>query len=88
MPTGRLLLVKPDGTVVERPRESRNKLQIADEVVAHVKQLQRVYQITPSDEALTGLIRDVKGTLDSQTDGDGTVFGAAEQVVIPEGGTF
>jgi hypothetical protein len=39
-------------------------------------------------EALTGLIRDLKGTLDSQTDGSETVFGAAEQVVIPEGGTF
>ncbi len=35
----------------------RNKLQIADEVVAHVKQLQRVYQITPSDQALTGLMK-------------------------------
>ena len=39
-------------------------------------------------EALTGLIRDVKGTLDSQTDGGATVFGAAEEVVIPKGGTF
>jgi hypothetical protein len=39
-------------------------------------------------EALTGLIREVKGTIDSQTDGDATVLGAAEQVVIPEGGTF
>ena len=39
-------------------------------------------------EALTGLIRDVMGTLDGQTDGGETVFGAAEQVVIPEGGTF
>jgi hypothetical protein len=38
-------------------------------------------------EALTGLIRDVRGTLDSQTDGGATVLGA-EQVVIPEGGTF
>jgi Tubulin like len=39
-------------------------------------------------EALTGLIRDVMGTLDSQTEGGATVLGAAEQVVIPEGGTF
>jgi hypothetical protein len=39
-------------------------------------------------EALTGLVRDVKGTLDSQTSGGAMVLGAAEQVVIPEGGTF
>jgi len=39
-------------------------------------------------EALTGLIRDVKGTLDSQTDGGVKVFGSAEEVVIPKGGTF
>jgi hypothetical protein len=39
-------------------------------------------------EALTGLIRDVKGILESRTEGGATVFGTAEQVVIPEGGTF
>ncbi|MBV8348497.1 MAG: hypothetical protein JOZ49_13480, partial [Mycolicibacterium sp.] len=39
-------------------------------------------------EALTGLIRDVKGILDSRTEGGATVFGTAEQVVIPKGGTF
>jgi hypothetical protein len=38
-------------------------------------------------EALIGLIRDVRGTIEIQTDGGGTVLGA-EQVVIPEGGTF
>ena len=38
-------------------------------------------------EALTGLIRDIKGTLEVQTDGGRPVLGA-EQVVIPEGGTF
>jgi hypothetical protein len=39
-------------------------------------------------EALIGLVRDVKGSLDSQTSGGTIVLGAAEQVVIPEGGTF
>jgi len=36
---------------------SRNSLQIAEEVTQAVKQVQRVYQITPSDSAMTGLLK-------------------------------
>ena len=36
---------------------AQNWLQVADETVAQVKRLQRVYQITPSDQALTGLMK-------------------------------
>jgi hypothetical protein len=36
---------------------AQNKLQVADETVQQVKRLQRVYQITPSDQALTGLMK-------------------------------
>jgi hypothetical protein len=36
---------------------AENNLQVADEVVHQVKRLQRVYQITPSDQALTGLMK-------------------------------
>jgi hypothetical protein len=36
---------------------ARNNLQVADEIVTQVKRLQRVYQITPSDEAMTGLMK-------------------------------
>jgi peptidoglycan hydrolase-like protein with peptidoglycan-binding domain len=34
-----------------------NKLQVADDVVQQVNQLQRVYQITPSDQAMIGLMK-------------------------------
>jgi hypothetical protein len=34
-----------------------NKLQVSGEVVQQVKRLQRVYQITPSDQAMTGLLK-------------------------------
>jgi len=33
------------------------KLQVGDDVVAQVKRLQRVYQITPSDQAMIGLMK-------------------------------
>ena len=36
---------------------AQNNLQVADETVQQVKRLQRVYQITPSDQALTGLMK-------------------------------
>ncbi|MBI1744418.1 hypothetical protein HYR54_15315 [Candidatus Acetothermia bacterium] len=36
---------------------ARNNLQVADETVKQVKRLQRVYQITPSDQAMTGLLK-------------------------------
>jgi len=36
---------------------SRNNLQVTEEVTQVVKQVQRVYQITPSDSAMTGLLR-------------------------------
>ncbi len=36
---------------------AQNNLQIAEETVKQVKRLQRVYQITPSDQALTGLMK-------------------------------
>ena len=36
---------------------AQNNLQVADEIVQQVKRLQRVYQITPSDQALTGLMK-------------------------------
>jgi hypothetical protein len=36
---------------------SRNNLQVAEEVTQVVKQVQRVYQITPSDSAMTGLLK-------------------------------
>ena len=36
---------------------ARNNLQVADETVTQVKRLQRVYQITPSDQAMTGLMK-------------------------------
>lgn len=36
---------------------AQNNLQVADETVRQVKRLQRVYQITPSDPALTGLMK-------------------------------
>src|SRR6185503_14884141 len=35
---------------------ARNNLQVAANIVAQVKQLQRVYQITPSDQAMVGLM--------------------------------
>jgi peptidoglycan hydrolase-like protein with peptidoglycan-binding domain len=35
---------------------ARNKLKIADETVTQVKRLQRVYQLTPSDQAMIGLM--------------------------------
>lgn len=34
-----------------------NKLQVAADIVQQVKRLQRVYQITPSDQAMTGLMK-------------------------------
>jgi hypothetical protein len=36
---------------------TQNKLSVAKDVVAQVSRLQRVYQITPSDQALTGLLK-------------------------------
>ena len=36
---------------------ARNNLQVADETVEQVKRLQRVYQITPSDGAMIGLMK-------------------------------
>ena len=36
---------------------AQNNLQVADETVQQVKRLQRVYQITPSDQAMTGLMK-------------------------------
>lgn len=36
---------------------ARNKLNVAEETVTQVKRLQRVYQITPSDQAMTGLMK-------------------------------
>ncbi|HSH81375.1 MAG TPA: neuraminidase-like domain-containing protein [Herpetosiphonaceae bacterium] len=36
---------------------ARNNVQAADETVEQVKRLQRVYQITPSDAAMAGLMR-------------------------------
>ena len=36
---------------------AQNNVQVADETVQQVKRLQRVYQITPSDQALTGLMK-------------------------------
>lgn len=36
---------------------SRNNLQVAEEVTQTVKQVQRVHQITPSDSAMTGLLK-------------------------------
>src|SRR5262249_5725134 len=36
---------------------AQNKLQVADETVRQVKRLERVYQITPSDQAMTGLMK-------------------------------
>lgn len=36
---------------------SRNNLHVAEEVTQAVKQVQRVYQITPSDSAMTGLLK-------------------------------
>ena len=36
---------------------SRNNLQVAEKVTQAVKQVQRVYQITPSDSAMTGLLK-------------------------------
>lgn len=36
---------------------SRNNLQVAEEVIQNVKQVQRVSQITPSDSAMTGLLK-------------------------------
>ena len=36
---------------------AQNNLQVTDEIVQQVKRLQRVYQITPSDQALTGLMK-------------------------------
>lgn len=36
---------------------AQNKLEIAEETVTQVKRLQRVYQITPSDQAMTGLMK-------------------------------
>ncbi len=35
----------------------RNKLEVASETVAQVQSLQRVYQITPSDQAMAGLMK-------------------------------
>ncbi len=36
---------------------ARNKLQVPAETVTQVKRLQRTYQITPSDQAMTGLMK-------------------------------
>lgn len=36
---------------------SRNNLQVAEEVTQAAKQVQRVYQITPSDSAMAGLLK-------------------------------
>ncbi len=36
---------------------ARNNLQVDDKIVTQVKRLQRVYQITPSDQAMTGLMK-------------------------------
>ncbi len=36
---------------------ARNNLQVAEETVRQVKRLQRVYQITPGDEAMNGLMK-------------------------------
>ncbi len=36
---------------------ARNNLDVADATLAQVKRLQRVYQITPGDEAMTGLMK-------------------------------
>jgi hypothetical protein len=36
---------------------AKNKLQVADKTIQQVKRLQRVYQITPSDQAMTGLLK-------------------------------
>jgi hypothetical protein len=36
---------------------AQNKLQVADETVRHVERVQRIYQITPSDEAMIGLVK-------------------------------
>lgn len=36
---------------------ARNNLKVPDETVAEVKRLQRVYQISPDDEAMGGLLR-------------------------------
>jgi hypothetical protein len=35
----------------------QNQIEVAPETVADIKRLERVYQITPSDEAMTGLLR-------------------------------
>ena len=36
---------------------ARNKLNVAEETVTQVKRLQRVWQITPSDQAMTGMMK-------------------------------
>src|SRR2546425_5704354 len=36
---------------------TQNKLQVASETVKQVKRLQRIYQITPSDQAMIGLMK-------------------------------
>jgi hypothetical protein len=36
---------------------SRNKLQVPEPVVDEIKRIQRIYQITPSDTAMTGLLQ-------------------------------
>jgi len=36
---------------------AQNRLQVADQTVREVKRLQRVYQITPSDQAMKGLMK-------------------------------
>ncbi len=36
---------------------AQNKLQVAKETIQQVKRLQRVYQITPNDQALSGLMK-------------------------------
>jgi len=36
---------------------ARNKLKVSSETVAQVKRLQRVYQITPNDQAMIGLMK-------------------------------
>jgi hypothetical protein len=36
---------------------ARNNLQVAKETVTQVKRLQRIYQITPSDQAMIGLLK-------------------------------
>lgn len=36
---------------------AQNNLQVTDEIVQQVKRLQRVYQITPSDQAMIGLMK-------------------------------